>query len=86
MVSHLLVYNNPNLGASLSDHGAHYSAYGARLNELELLTMRAGNEELTSQFAALKSRINCIRFCANTNLADYRTQFIKVQVKTGYRH
>lgn len=57
MVSHLLVYNNPNLGASLSDHDAHRSAYGVRLNEIELLAMRLNNAELTSTLTALKNRV-----------------------------
>lgn len=57
MISHLLVYNNPNLGTSLSNHGAHRSAYSARLSELELLTLHADNADLTSQFIAIKNQI-----------------------------
>ena len=60
MVSHLLVYNNPNLDASLSDHGAYRSAYSARLNELEMLTMRSGDPELRSKLSVLKSRISAL--------------------------
>ncbi|MCQ4260591.1 hypothetical protein [Stutzerimonas stutzeri] len=60
MVSHLLVYNNPNLIASLTDHGAHRSAYSERLNELERLSMRAGNPELRSAFSVLKGRISAL--------------------------
>lgn len=84
MVSHLLVYNNPNLGASLSDHGAYRSAYSARLDELEILTSRAGNEDLTSHFNALKSRVNALEASTSADqdrLANWVNPILEVHTR-----
>lgn len=66
MVSHLLVYNNPNLVNSLSDRESHRSAYSAKLNDLERLTMRLENAELAKQFTTLKSQITLLETSGST--------------------